>query len=187
MRLMLFAIFFTAVLAFISGCGVGQAGAAETPEPPAPPAPHAAYAVVDTPKGVCDCLTDRRCRGLAMSAYLENVDTALREVDGALPNRFFPESDASALGKPDAQGDFLRVTCGPKRAECTDKRDELEKRLIYTSFFSVLPVDQRKGLNFDPMTWAITDTGQKLMKEARRCRPAILGELGRALLKKISK
>jgi hypothetical protein len=181
MRLLLFAIFFISVLAFISGCDVGNASAEDAP------APHAAHAVVSTPKGTCDCLTDQRCYGLVMSAYVENTDTALREIDGALPNRFFPDSNASTLGRPDAQGDFLSVTCGASRVRCDDKRDELEKRLIYTSFLSALPVDQRKGLNFEPMTWAIAETGQKLMKEARRCKPAILGTLGRILLKKLSK
>lgn len=125
----------------------------------------------------CQCLKDKFCWSLVLTGFSEILNMRFSEIEAALPNRFFPNSLASTLSAMDANGDFLRVTCGPSRAPCDGNRDELEKRVIYSAFFEALPERSKARPTFDRETWAITDDGEDVMKKAKKCRPGLMGEL----------
>lgn len=104
------------------------------------------------------------------------------EVDGALPNRFFSRTETFALERPDRQGNFLSVTCGPARAACAEKRSELQRRLIFSSLLSSLPLGREEGALYHPRTWALTEEGETVISDLRRCRPELLDELALIVL-----
>lgn len=133
--------------------------------------------------GLCRCAKQSFCWSLMMSAYRRTVKLELDEIEAAFPNRFFPDSMASALGKPDAEGNFVSVRCGADRQPCDDKRDELEKRVMLSSFLAVAGSDKKQdGELFDPETWEIRGSGQALMSKAKKCRPGLMRELADEVL-----
>lgn len=130
----------------------------------------------------CACAAKRRCWSLVMTAYEKKVGLCREEVDGGLPNRFFPASVTFALRRPTEDGHFLTVECGSGRVPCTDKREELERRLIMASFLGSLPLNLPEGTLYDPVTWRISERGEKTFAEVRRCRPDLLPELAAVVL-----
>lgn len=132
----------------------------------------------------CECVKRKMCWAAVLAAYKMNTRTARNEVEGALPNRFFVDSEAVALERPDAEGNFLLVRCGADHAVCGDKRDELQRRLIFTSFLSALPVDRSEGILFEPRTWALTENGERIVAKVRHCNSSLLGQLVGTLTRK---
>lgn len=125
----------------------------------------------------CGCARSKACWSAVLEAYAIRSGQSRGEVDGALPNRFFAGTETVALDKPDRQGNFLTVTCGPRRAPCAEKRGELQSRLIFSSLLSSLPLNREEGALYHPRTWALTSEGETVINALRRCRPGILGEL----------
>ncbi len=131
--------------------------------------------------GICECVKDSRCWGLTKTFFAQVVDVKKKEVEGALPGRYFPRTETWALYSADKDGHFLRVTCGPARAPCASYRDQLEWRLVASALLKVLPhraVDDRL---FHPVTWIITAEGEAALSEAKRCRPGLWSDLAPAL------
>lgn len=124
--------------------------------------------------GACACVSSPICWKLVEAAYAINIDGALTEVEGSLPNRFMPGTEFSALRRTDKDGHFLSATCGPKKQACTEKRDALEKNLVFSRFLASLPLGQSNGELFDSQRWTLTDEGLKTIDEARRCKPNLL-------------
>jgi hypothetical protein len=125
----------------------------------------------------CECSASRMCWSLVIEGFDLRFKQALREVEAAQPGRFFPKSQPFALEKPDAQGNFLTMAggCGP--SGCEEQRDELQKRVVFSSLLSVLPPARPAGALYHPGTWELTAKGDAVVAELRRCRPGVLGEL----------
>jgi len=129
----------------------------------------------------CECAASKICWTLLLSSYRNNTISARTEIEEAPKNRFFPDSDASALLKSDAHGNFLSVRCGPKRTVCNAERDELQKRVIYTSFLAALPRKGSTDALFNPKNWAVTGEGENLIAKTRECKPDLFLELVEAM------
>jgi hypothetical protein len=125
----------------------------------------------------CACAANKQCWKTTMTAYGQTSSARLTEIEAAEPNRFFPGTFVSAMQERDQNGDFLIVRCGA--GNCDDLRDELEKRVLFTSFLGVMPSKGGKDRVYDPKTWALTETGMDAIKAAKVCRPDLLVELGR--------
>ncbi|MDE2492237.1 MAG: hypothetical protein KGM24_15420 [Elusimicrobia bacterium] len=150
---------------------MAAAPAARAAAPKAPGSPSAA---------ACACERSERCWKLVETVYPKIVEAELKEVDGAMPDRFFRGATTFALRRPDRRGHFLKVSC--PRTSCVGKRDELQQRLIYTSLLSSLPLNAPKGTLYDPMTWRLTDAGRETISAARRCRTGLIAWLAGATL-----
>lgn len=130
----------------------------------------------------CACAAKRRCWGVAMAVYRKRVGLSKEEVEGGLPNRFFPATLTFALRLPTEDGHFLSVECGAARIPCTDKRDQLERRLILSSLLGSLPLYLPEGTLFDPITFGITARGEKTVAELKTCRKTLMKELAEGAL-----
>ena len=145
------------------------AASARAGEPPARAVVHL------SPRGACECLVQKRCWKLVREAFQSNARIAKTEVEAAMNERFFPGAVAFALSEPDAEGHFLKVQCGGM--PCDDKRDDLERRLIVTSFLVSLPLGTPRAELFDETTWAPTSKGEKVFTQAKICKREILRTL----------
>jgi len=157
-----------AALLLLSVLGTAPARAAEAEErPDASP---------------CACAAKKRCWGVVMMVYQKKVGLSKEEVEKGLPNRFFPATVTFALRRPTEDGHFLTVECGSGRLPCTDKREELERRLIMASFLGSLPLNLPDGTLYDPLTWRISERGEKTFAEVKSCRKGLLPELAAVVL-----
>jgi hypothetical protein len=130
----------------------------------------------------CACAAKKRCWGVVMMVYQKKVGLSKEEVEKGLPNRFFPATITFALRRPTEDGHFLTVECGSGRIPCTDKREELERRLIMSSFLGSLPLNLPEGTLYDPLTWRISERGEKAFAEVKSCRKGLLPELAAVAL-----
>ena len=117
-----------------------------------------------------------------MTVYRKKIGLSEEEVEKAMPNRFFPRTLTFALRRPTEDGHFLSVECGSGRVPCTDKREELERRLIMSGLLASLPLDLPEGALFDPATWKISERGEKTFAEVKRCRKGLIPELAAVVL-----
>jgi hypothetical protein len=148
-------------------------GAAAAPAAPAAEGPPPRMSV-------CECVTNRICWGVAKTAFALIVSTKKREVEGALPGRFFPGTQTATLHRPDKNGHFLRVTRGSDRVSFESARDLLEQRLAFSSLVQSVSPEPESAL-FSPTTWALTGAGDAAQQEAKRCRPGLWSELAPTL------
>lgn len=132
--------------------------------------------------GPCDCARSKVCWSAVLEAFTIRSGQSRAEVDGALPGRFFPSTETFALEKPDRQGNFLSVTCGPGRTPCGERRSELQRRLIFASLLSSLPLSRPEGALYHPRSWTLTDEGETEIARLRRCKPEMLDELAGILM-----
>lgn len=130
----------------------------------------------------CACAASRRCWGGVLAAYRRRTAAEQETVRRARPNRFFPRSYAFALRAPTDDGHFLSVECGAARIPCTDKREELERRLIVAGLLGALPLGLPEGTLYDPETWRVSERGEKAFAALRACRPGLSGELAAIVL-----
>ena len=130
----------------------------------------------------CACAAKKRCWSLVMTADAKMVGLREQEIEGALPNRFFPATLTFVLHRPTEDGHFLIVKCGSARRACTDKRDVLEERVIKSGLLASLPIDQTEGKLFDPATFKLTAAGEKTFDSVKQCRKALLEELAAVVL-----
>jgi hypothetical protein len=134
------------------------------------------------PDAPCACAAKKRCWNLVMIGYERRIRLSEEEVEKGLPNRFFPRTLTFVLRRPTEDGHFLNVECGSKRLPCTTEREQLERRLIVSSFLgSVLP-STAEGALFDPMTWRISDAGERAFAEVKSCRKGLVAELAAVVL-----
>lgn len=130
----------------------------------------------------CACAAKKRCWNVVMMVYAKKAGLSKEEVEKGLPNRFFPATVTFALRRPTEDGHFLTVECGSGRLPCTDKREELERRLIMASFLGSLPLSLPEGTLYDPLTWRISERGEKTFAEVKSCRKGLLPELAAVVL-----
>ncbi|MDE2142506.1 MAG: hypothetical protein KGJ84_08865 [Elusimicrobia bacterium] len=130
----------------------------------------------------CACAASRRCWAPVMAAYRRRVAASQEAVRRAAPNRFFPISRAFALRWVTDDGHFLSVECGSARVPCTDKREELERRLIVSGLLGALSLGLPEGTLYDPVTWRVSERGEKTFAELKTCRPGLAGELAAIVL-----
>lgn len=150
-----------------------RAAAADAP-PAKPPLP---------PPGMtpCECVKDaRRCWPLAQQAFAIIVSLKKTEIEGALPGRFIPGTQAWALREPEKDGHFLRVTCGSDKVPCASVRDLLEQRLAESSLAQSVSREPEKKL-FNVKTWELTAKGKSVVQDAKRCRPGLWTQLAPVL------
>ena len=148
------------------------AGAAEKSRSSAAPAP-------DSP---CVCAGKPRCWNLVMIGYQTRVGLSKEEVEKGLPNRFFPQTLTFVMRRPTEDGHFLIVECGPRRIPCTEKREELERRLIMASFLGAVRPNFSEGTLFDPATWKISPLGEREFSAVKACRKGLSAELAEVVL-----
>jgi hypothetical protein len=134
------------------------------------------------PQSPCACAAKRQCWALVMTVYRKRVGLSKEVVEKAMPNRFFPKSLTFALRSPTEDGHFLSVECGTARVPCTDKREELERRMIVSDILASLPLSLPEGTLFDPETWRISERGEKTFSELRTCRKGLVPELASVVL-----
>lgn len=127
------------------------------------------------PRAACECITKKACWKLARDAYFQNTRISNTEIEAAVNDRFFPGAAAFALKKPDPEGHFLMVQCGG--SQCFDKRDELERRMIVSSFLLSLPLGMKRSELINEQTWEISAKGEKVFTEAKTCKAGLFGEL----------
>jgi hypothetical protein len=130
----------------------------------------------------CACAAKKRCWNLVISAYRRKTILSEEEVEKSLPNRFFPGTHTFALRRPTEDGHFLAVECGAARIPCTDKREELERRLIVSGLLASLPLSLPEGTLYDPATWKISVRGEKTFSEVKSCRKGLIRELAAVVL-----
>ena len=117
-----------------------------------------------------------------MVAYRRRVSLSTEVVEKAMPNRFFPQTITFALRHPTEDGHFLTVECGAARVPCTDKREELERRMIVSNLLGSLPLATPEGTLYDPESWRISDRGEKTFAELKSCRRGLVPELAAIVL-----
>ncbi|MFI5345148.1 MAG: hypothetical protein ACHQ51_02125 [Elusimicrobiota bacterium] len=130
----------------------------------------------------CACAAKRQCWNMAMFVYGKRVGLSKEEVEKAMPNRFFPRTLTFALLRPTEDGHFLSVECGNARVPCTDKREELERRMIVSDILGSVPPALPEGTLYDPETWRITERGEKTFAELKSCRKGLAAELAAVVL-----
>jgi len=118
-----------------------------------------------------------RCWALAKAAFGETFAAEKKEVEGALPGRFFPGAWTWALERVGKDGHFLRVECGRERRPCPSYRVALERRLMASSFLSSMPLRGPLSDYFSPSSWEVKPPGIAVLKEARTCRPTYWAEI----------
>lgn len=159
----------SAAVVFVCALGAVPARALGVPAPPPSESP-------------CSCAAKKKCWKVAMIVYRKRVALSKEEVEGGLPNRFFPATTTFALRRPTEDGHFLSVECGAARIPCTDKRDELERRLILSSLLGSLPLNLPEGTLFDPDTFRVSARGEKTIAELKTCRKTLMQELAEGVL-----
>ena len=127
---------------------------------------------------ICACSMKARCWNVVMHGFDEIVRLSLKEVESALPGRFYLNAASSALRNQDAEGHFLELICRGGSGGCADKRDELERRMLAGSLLLALPHGLREDKLRNPKTWELTEKGDKIMKELKACRPTVWLDIG---------
>lgn len=131
-------------------------------------------AAVHSP-GLEDCLVKKQCRKLVETAFSEQFKTLLIEVEASLPERFFKGAAVFADRRVDSKGHFIRLICPREENQrvCSDaNRGLLEERICSLALLKALPLEP--GLNercYDPDTWALSQTGEKVLKRAEKLWP----------------
>jgi hypothetical protein len=131
--------------------------------------------------GVAQCVSSPKCWKVLKEGFQKISGTFQGEIEGAMPNRFFPQTEIWVLERPDSSGNFLKVYCGPLRQLCADKRDELQWRLMVASFLKAAPGKMDANDLYDPITWKPTALGSQIFAQARRARPTLTAELAALL------
>lgn len=129
-----------------------------------------------------DCLKNGTCSGLFWMAVGEVVGAHLREVEGAAPGRFFPETVTFVLRRMDEEGNFLTVLCilkDRRQVPCPDKRDKLQKRFLDASALQAIPAGEPKERLFNQMTWKKTARGAELLAKLQRHYPDFWARMAR--------
>jgi hypothetical protein len=135
------------------------------------------------PMSPCECAAKKVCWKLVLGVDEEVLGLYKREVEGGLPNRFFPGTLTFVPRRPTSDGHFLIVQCGPGHRPCTDKRDILEERLIKSAFLKAISGKTNEDSLFDPKTFQVTDPGEQLFAKVRQCRKTLLLELAAIALR----
>lgn len=133
------------------------------------------------------CLSDEACFAQVADDFSGVVDMRLQEVEASTTDRFFPGAVARALWNLDDHGNFLLVRCGAERIPCDGPRDELERRVIYSSLLQALPFHGRSPEYYDAETWALTAKGEAAVRTAAAIRPGLLRALADKLFAKRAK
>lgn len=130
----------------------------------------------------CACAAKKRCWNLVMTGFARRVALSEEEVEKGLPNRFFPRTVTFVMRRPSEDGHFLIVECGPRRVPCAAERGELERRMIMVDILASLPLFVPEDTLFDPVTWVVSERGEKEYAELKTCRKGLSAELAAVVL-----
>lgn len=110
---------------------------------------------------------------LVKIAFGEIFPLHLKEIEGAMPGRFFPKTMPFAEAYMTKDGHFVRMFCleGGERRLCPDKRRNMEERAIKATLLRSLPSDVPYDDLYDSETWEITGLGNAQLARAERCWP----------------
>lgn len=116
---------------------------------------------------------------LVSSGFIEAFKLRNHEIAGSLPNRFFPDTAALALGHIDGTGHYLLMKCGSVD-NCEAKRDALEDRMVFVTLLEVVHTPRaKKSQLFNEYTWELTPLGEKYIDILVKRHPDLTGRLAR--------
>jgi hypothetical protein len=119
--------------------------------------------------------------GLTSTGFVEVFRERNRELESAVPNRFFPGSVAFALGRIDDSGHYLMLKCSAG-GDCGGRRDALENRLVYSTLLEVVSTPKvTKDQLYNASTWELTPLGVKYIEKLRKRYPDLPARLARLL------
>lgn len=137
------------------------------------------------------CLAKKAdCWGFVERSYGKLLSARLLEVEGALPDQFFPGQETMTMGKRgvDSQGHFLEVHCvrrSKARVPCPSERDALEERITIATLLDTFPKPKRPYV--DPQKWTLTQAGHGAMAKLRVAYPDLSSRLDRLVLKSLGR
>lgn len=116
---------------------------------------------------------------ITATGFLSVFKVRGREIESAVPGRFFPGTVAFALGRMDDTGHYLMLNCGSS-SSCGGKRDELEDRMVYATLLEVVRTPKAtKDQLYNARTWELTPLGKKYIEKLRKRYPDLPLRLGR--------
>lgn len=137
------------------------------------------------------CLAKSRdCWGFVERSFGKLLKARLLEVEGALPDQFFPGQETMTMGKRgvDPQGHFLEVHCirrSKARVPCPAERDALEERITLATLLDTFPKPKRPYV--DPQKWTLTQAGHGAMAKLRVAYPDLSTRLARLVVRSLGR
>jgi len=111
--------------------------------------------------------------------YSAILPVRLKEIEGAMPGRFIPKAEVVVLLRM-KKGHFLKVTCDAgtdAAAECPDKRNLLEARVVAAAFLESAPRTHKMEELVRPTTWELTPLGRRTLEKAEADCPDLWARL----------
>ncbi|MBI4347237.1 MAG: hypothetical protein HY553_10305 [Elusimicrobia bacterium] len=137
------------------------------------------------------CLAKKHeCWGFVERFFGKLLKARLLEVEGSLPDQFFPGQETMTLAKRgvDPDGHFLEVHCVRRtrtRIPCPAERDSLEERITLATLLDTFPKPKRPYV--DPQKWTLTQAGQGALVKLRVAYPDLSKRLDRLLVRSLGR
>lgn len=137
------------------------------------------------------CLARKHeCWGFVERSFGKLLSARLLEVEGALPDQFFPGQETMTLSKRgvDPEGHFLEVHCVRRsraRIPCPAERAALEERITLATLLDTFPKPRQPYV--DPQKWTLTQAGQGAMVKLRVAYPDLSKRLDGLLVRSLGR